>query len=271
MDKGCEIVTMKLRNERKLVNSKIVILIAVRMKSARLPKKALAIIEGQSLIEHLIDGMKTCKKVDEVVLCTSVHPDDKVLAEIAEKKGIKWFRGSEDDVMDRFIKAGEKENADIVIRVTGDNVFTSPELIDYAIVHHISHNADYTTTDDLPVGTIGEVIAMSALKKAYELAEDSSYSEYMTWYLDNPEVFKVSKIRFGKNSKRPHYRLTCDTVDDLKLIRIIFKRLHSKTGIIRLRNVIDLLDENPEIVKINAHVKDRNVRDRVNVKLKKED
>jgi spore coat polysaccharide biosynthesis protein SpsF len=214
--------------------------------------------------------MKTCKKVDEVVLCTSVHPDDKILTKIAKKKGIKWFRGSEDDVMDRFIKAGEKENADIVIRVTGDDVFTSPEFIDYAINDHIKQNADYSITEELPFGAAGEVIEMTALKKAHRLAEDPNYSEYMTWYLDNPEFFRVNKIHVEENLRRPHYRLTCDTSDDLKLIREIFKRLYSKGNIIRLKDVINLLDKSPELVKINSHVKEKNIRDKVNVKLKKE-
>jgi spore coat polysaccharide biosynthesis protein SpsF len=249
---------------------KIVILIAVRMKSTRLPRKALAIIEDQLLIEHLIDRIKTCKKVDQIVLCTSVHPDDKILTKIAEKKGIKWFRGSEDDVMDRFIKAGKKENADILVRVTGDDVFISPKFIDYAIDNHIKCNADYSITEELPFGVAGEVIAMQALKKAHRHAEDPSSSEYMTWYLDNPEFFKVNKIHVNEKLKRPQYRLTCDTIDDLKLIREIFKRLYSKGSIIRLKDVINLLDKNPDLVKINAHVKEKNVKDKINVRLRKE-
>jgi len=250
---------------------KVVVLIAVRMKSTRLPKKALAMIEDQTLIEHLIDGMKTCKRVDEVILCTSVHPDDEILTKIAEKKGIKWFRGDKDDVMDRFIKAGERENADIVIRVTGDDVFTSPEYIDFAIDYHIKHNADYSITDELPFGAAGEVINMQALKKAHRLAEDPSYTEYMTWYLDNPEFFKVEKIRVDEGIKRPQYRLSCDTPSDLKIIREIFKRLYSKGKVIKLTDVVKLLDENPDLLKINAHIKSKDVRDKINVKLRKEE
>lgn len=249
---------------------KIVILIAVRMKSTRLPKKALAIIEDQTLIEHLIDSMKSCKKVDDVVLCTSTHPDDEILTKIAEKKKIKWFRGSEDDVMDRFIKAGDRENADIAIRITGDDIFTSPEFIDYAIEKHMQHKNDYTITEELPLGAAGEVISMQALKKAHRLAEDPSFTEYMTWYLDNPDFFKVEKISVDEYVKRPHYRLTCDTPDDLKLIKEIFKRLYSKGNVIRLSDVVKLLDENPDLVKINVHVKSKDVRDEINVNLRKE-
>ena len=249
---------------------KILILIAVRMKSTRLPRKALAMIEDQTLIEHLIDRMKACKKVDDVILCTSTHPDDEELIQYAEKKGIKWIRGSEEDVMDRFIKAGEREGADIVIRVTGDNAFTSPEYIDYAIDYHIEHGADYSTTVELPKGTKGELINMETLKKAHKLAEDPNYSEYMTWYLDNPKFFKVEKISVDEGLKRPNYRLTCDNPEDLELIKEIFKRLYKRGEIIKLRDVIKLLDENPNLVKINSEVEEKDVRDQINVKLKKE-
>ena len=75
----------------------VAILIAVRMKSTRLPKKALKMVEDQTVTEHLIDRMKSCRKADKVILCTSTHPDDKVLLEIAEKKGIPAIAGSEDE------------------------------------------------------------------------------------------------------------------------------------------------------------------------------
>ncbi len=253
-------------------NKKVVILIAVRMKSKRLPGKALKIIEDQTITEHLIDRVKQCKHVDKVILCTSTHPDDKVLLELGEKKGIYTFAGDEKDVMKRFLDAVQinAPDADIVIRVTGDNPLTSPYFIDNAIAHHIKTGADYTSTVELPRGTKGEIISLSALKKAYELAEDSGFSEYMTWYFtENPEFFKIEKGPVDDEMKRPQYRFTVDTPEDFELMKTIYEKLYKSGEIIPLKDAIKFVDENPELAKLNEQIQVKNVKDKVNVKLKK--
>ncbi len=251
------------------VENNVAILIAVRMKSTRLPKKALQVIEGQTLIEHLIDRMKQCKHANHVILCTSIHPDDRILLDIAKKKDIFYFVGNEKNVMKRFLGAAEKVKADIIVRVTGDNPLTSPYFIDSAIKHHLKAGADYTYTTDLPQGTKGEVISVSALKKAHELAEDPNFSEYMTWYFtDNPNFFKIEKILIDEDMKRPSYRLTVDTPEDLELIKKIYGKLYEHGQIIPLKAVIKFLDENPNLLKINANIKSKDVKDKVNVRLR---
>ncbi len=240
------------------------------MKSTRLPKKALAMIENQTLIEHVIDRMKESKKADHVILCTSKHPDDKILLEIAERKGVPSIAGSEEDVMGRFLEAIDKVRADIVVRVTGDNPLTSPEFIDNAIEHHVKTNADYTYTTNLPQGTKGEVISVRALKKAHTMAEDPKFSEYMTWYFtDNPDVFKIEKGPVEEGMKRPNYRLTVDTPEDLEIVKEIYKKLYVPGEIVSLKDAIKFLDETPEVVEINSGVVSKSVRDKVNVKLRK--
>jgi spore coat polysaccharide biosynthesis protein SpsF (cytidylyltransferase family) len=256
----------------KLSNKKprIAVFIAARMNSTRLPKKATAIIEDQTLIEHIIDRMKQCKEVDEVVLCTSIHPDNKILLEIARKKGIRSFAGNDQDVMLRFLDASKQFGIDVIVRVTGDNPFTCPTFIDNAINHHLKTKADYTYTTELPRGTKGEIINVSALKKAHDSAENPNFSEYMTWYFtDNPDVFKVENILVDKNIRRPNYRLTVDTPEDLKLIREIYKRLYRPGKIVPLKEAITFLDNNPEVLKINKDIKSKDVKHLVNVRLKK--
>ena len=249
---------------------KVAILIAARMKSTRLPKKCMLMIEDQPLICHLIDRMKASKMADAVVLCTSENPEDAVLAEQAKKKSIPFVKGSKDDVMGRFLKAAEMVKADIIVRVTGDNPLTSPQFIDDAIKHHIKTGAEYTSTKELPQGTKGEVISVSALKKAHTLAEDPNYSEYMTWYFtENAGFFKTEKAPVEEALRRPQYRLTVDTPEDYKLVKQIYRRLYTPGKIIPLKEAVKLLDEHPELAKINANVKgkDAEVRKQVNVKL----
>ncbi len=239
---------------------KTVVLIAVRMKSTRLPKKALAEIEGKPLIEHLIERLKKAKVPAALVLCTSTHPDDSVLVEIAKKSRVKWFRGSEDDVLERFIEAAEAEKADNIVRATGDNPLTDPEYIDKAVTKHIASKSDYTFVEGLPKGTECEVISVKALKKCKSSADNPDMSEYMTLYFKNSGLFKTEKITAAAEVNRPQYRLTVDAREDLKLIREIYGRLYKDGRVFPLSEVVKFLDENPKLSSINANIRPKEVK-----------
>jgi N,N'-diacetyllegionaminate synthase len=244
-----------------------VAMIAVRMSSTRLPKKALIEIEGRTTIEHLIDRLKLAKVPKSVLLCTSTHPDDKVLLEIAEKNGIKTFAGSEDDVMDRFIKAGEIESADIVVRITGDDILIDPVHLDKAIFYHFENSADYTSMSGLPKGTECEIISFNALKKAHKLAIDSRWTEYMTYYLKVPEFFKVADMPVDAAYRRD-FRLTLDYPEDLEVLKIIFKNLYRPGKVFSIEELIAFLDGNPDVLAINRDVKPKALPPEINTGLK---
>ncbi|GAI23440.1 unnamed protein product, partial [marine sediment metagenome] len=106
------------------------IFITARTKSTRLPKKVLRKIKGKTIIEHLIDRLKLAKLPDLIVLCTSTNPNDDILVDIAKKNGIEYFRGSEDDVLARFLKAASAFNIDFISITWGDEPFCAPEYID---------------------------------------------------------------------------------------------------------------------------------------------
>lgn len=250
------------------VKLRVGILVAVRMKSERLLGKALLKIEDRVALEHLIDRLKLVKLADSLVICTSTHPDDRVLIDLAKEKGIKWFAGSEEDVLDRFIRAAELEKADIVVRATGDNILVDPLHVDKLIKYHFKKQADYTYVEDLPIGVGVEVISLSALKKAHLLAEDPTYSEYMTWYLKNPKVFHIEVMKVKREFRRPTYRLTMDEPEDYRLLKEIFKRLYKQPcKVFTLREIIDLLDNNPQLLKINANIRPKEVGKEVNTRL----
>lgn len=239
---------------------KTVVLIAVRMKSERLPKKAIAEVEGKPLIEHIIERLKTVKVPRSVVLCTSTHPEDEMLVDMAKKNGINWFRGSEDDVLDRFIKAAETEGADTIVRTTGDNPLTDPIYIDKTVTHHLNTGAEYTFVEGLPTGTECEVISVDALKKCRRMAHNPKLSEYMTLYFRDSGIFRTSQVMAEPDVCRPQYRLTVDTPEDLKLIRKIYQRLYAGERVFSLSEVVKLLDENPNLRAINAHLRPKQVK-----------
>ena len=246
----------------------VAILIAARMKSTRLPKKCMAMIEDQPLISHLIDRMKLVDNASHVILCTSDDEDDTVLVEQAIKKDIAYVQGSKENVLDRFMLAADMVNADIIVRVTGDNPLTCPKYIERAITKHIEGGYDYTSTTKMPQGTKGEIINVNALKKAHELAQNPEFSEYMTWYFTkNPEHFVIGEGPVIENMVRPNYRLTVDHAEDLTLIRVLYNKFRVNGSTPDLQEVVQYLDEHPELLSINGSVPKLQISSEVNVKL----
>jgi len=232
------------------------ILIAVRMKSSRLPKKATRDIIGKPMINHLIERMKRVKNASKIVICTSTHPDDKILLNIADEENVLKYAGSELDVMKRFIEAADENNLKYIVRVTGDNPMTDPGNIDSMIKTHIDGEFDFTKSEYLPIGANAEVISLSALKTAYQLAEDTQLTEYMTAYLLRPDIFKIhmyiNNDIFYKN--RYKIRLTVDYDEDLQLMNIIYTALYKKFPNFSIREVLEFIDMNPKIVDMNINL-----------------
>ena len=250
---------------------KIIGLIAVRMKSSRLKKKALLCVNEIPLIIHLLNRLKDSEMMDDVILCTSTNPDDQILIDIAEKNGFKSFAGDEDDVLHRFICAAQTEHADVAVRITGDNPLTDPGVIDQMIKSHLATGADYTRMDKLPVGITAEVISVSALKRAFSMAEDSGYSEYMTYYFVNyPEIFMLNIIEAPEILARRSYRLTVDYQEDYELIKRIFEHFTGNNDF-TIYDVIEYLDKNPQIAGINSNIKVESANLEINTRLKTSD
>lgn len=256
------------------LNTKAAILVAVRMKSTRLPKKAIAKIEDKMALEHLLDRLKLAEIPETIVVCTTKNKEDDILVEIAKKNNVKYFRGSEKDVLSRFLGAADKEKADIIVRVTGDNILIDPIYLDKAVEYHISQKADYTSIQGLPSGVKCEVMSVPALKKIHRLAEAPQFTEYLTWFFTkNPSFFKIVDLPVEEKFNRPNFRLTLDTPEDLELLRIIFKNLYKKGEKPFLwPKIVEFLDKNPELLKINAEVTHKDfskMEKEVNVKLRK--
>ena len=235
---------------------KTAILVAARLHSTRLKRKVLIRIGEKTILEHLVDRVRQAEIPDIVVICTSTHPDDYEIIQLAQNCNIRHFTGSEDDVLDRFIKAADRERVDTVVRVTGDNLLTDPEIMDEMLRFHQKNGLEYTYVEDTPRGTRSEILSIEAMKRAHALAEDPSQTEYMSLYFKQPEYFKLAKYDVDKSRRRSHYRLTLDTSHDLKTIRALYDALydHARDSFPPLREIIEYLDEHPEIVKLNSHI-----------------
>ncbi|MDD3312392.1 NTP transferase domain-containing protein [Pseudodesulfovibrio sp.] len=234
-----------------------VALLGVRLTSQRLPHKALRLVRGRLALEHILERLDRAATVDEVVVCTSDEPVDDALADAAEQLGRPCFRGKGDDVLCRFYEAARLYGADLVVRALGDNLFPCTEHLDRQVRRHAAEGADWSTTDGLPWGMKAEVISFSALERAYRCAEDTSDSCDLTWFFDQPEVFRVLRLDAEPDCLRPDYRLTMDTPEDLVFLRALCERLDKDPSAISIREIVALLDASPDLAAINREVPDR--------------
>jgi len=233
-----------------------IILIAVRLKSKRLKKKSIVKLYDKPLIIHLTERVAQSKMCSDVIWCTSKNKQDDELEDLAIKNDIKIFRGSEKDVMSRFIEVGDNYKAKNIVRVTGDNPLTDPEIIDYLIKMHNKNNSDYTYCNTSPIGTRSEIICLNMLKKCYKLIQDPQSSEYMTWMLNRPDYFKVQILNFPNlKINRPEISLSVDDIDDLNNVGKIYRNF--KKNIPNLETIIKWIDKNPALLKKLTKLKKR--------------
>lgn len=235
---------------------KTAVTITVRMKSKRLPKKAIKDLVGKPMIEHLIERVKNTKLPDEFILCTSTNSQDDILIDIAKKNNIKWFRGDEVDVLKRLLDAAKKYGIDFIVCAMGDNPLTDPRYVDKIIKKFIETNADYITCLDLPFGTFSYGVKVEALEKVVQLKKEKN-TEIWGVYFTKSNLFKREVVDVEENLRRPEIRLTIDTREDFKLIEAIYKRLYKPGKFFELHNIIEFLKVNPQLLKINKNVKQK--------------
>jgi spore coat polysaccharide biosynthesis protein SpsF len=231
---------------------KSAIFITVRMKSSRLPGKALLEIKGKPAIGHLIDYLKQAKAPDLIVLCTSTHPDDAVLAGVARDSGIECFRGSEDDKLDRYLNAAKKYGVDFIIVTHGDSVIYDPQIIDAVNRLYRLTDADYITCTGLPLGTSPQGIKFEALERVCQI-KDETDTEVWEGYFTNAGLFKVEYLEVEEELRHPEIRMTLDYAEDYEFFKEIFSRLYSPGKVFSLRDVISLLGDNPQLMDINRN------------------
>ena len=215
---------------------KTVACIIARTSSTRLPQKILREVNGITLIEYIIRKIKNAKKINEIYLCTSVDENDEILLEIAKKNGIKSYAGSRDSVIDRMLDVAKIENAENVIRITGDNIFTDEVYLDLMADYHYKNKAEYTRTEYLPVGITPEIINVDALKRCYTQMNPNE-SQYLLLYMFQPENFKCQVLIPEEKHNKPTMTFTVDTPEDFERTKLLAEYLPDK-----LLNINDVLN-----------------------------
>jgi len=227
------------------------IFITVRNGSTRLPEKANLEIQGVSTIEYLIHRMKNTKKADCIVLCTTENDADDNLVEIAKRNNILYFRGSEEDKLERWKGVAEKFNIDFFCTADGDDIFCEPFLIDLAFEQFERKYPDFIQDGGLVTGAFTYGIKVSALIKVCEI-KDSNDTEMMWVYFTDTGLFKVENLenvphKFYRND----IRMTLDYAEDLTFFREVAKRSEKSKVYLKLDEIIDIIDTEPALKEIN--------------------
>jgi spore coat polysaccharide biosynthesis protein SpsF len=237
--------------------SKIVAIIQARTDSTRLPNKVMADIFGKPLIIRLLERVKESTTINEIILATTTRAIDTSLVNVVRDYGLPVFRGKCNDVLDRYYKAATKYHADGIVRITGDCPLIDPQIVDKVIQLFLQNQYDYVTNTlepTYPDGLDVELFSYAALQKAWSEAFLGSDREHVTPYIRNhPEKFSLKNMK--NTIDLSHLRWTVDQQEDLEFVREIFKRLYNERKIFYMKDIIELLQEHPELKGINTGIK----------------
>ena len=229
-------------------------IIQARVRSTRLPGKALLPLPlggSVTLFEQVLARARRATLVDEVVVALPDTEADLPLLDLAQRKGIRVVRGSEEDVLSRFHTAAEVFGFTTIVRLTADNPALDPAFVDIAVRAHLAATADYTITTGLPLGMNIEVISRAALFRAHQKATLPADREHVTPYLrQRPTQFHLQTAPLAVATPQAvQLRLTIDYPTDYALLHLLYSALGADFG---LDDVLALMQKHPWLATLNA-------------------
>lgn len=238
---------------------KVVATLACRVQSTRLYAKPLQFIDIEkkiSILEYLVDFFQTYKAIDEIVLAISEGEENLPFIRLAERKGLSYIIGSQEDVQERLIMAAEKAKGDIVYRVTTECPFIYMETFNEVLTKHCENKASLTRIEGLPKGAFYELISLKDLERAHDEGERRHRSELCTLYmLENQDKFRIQMLEPDKKELiRPDIRITVDYPEDLIVVREVYKALKREGKFVSVPDTIKYLDDHPTLNKINSWI-----------------
>ncbi|MEW6470314.1 MAG: glycosyltransferase family protein [Bacteroidota bacterium] len=228
--------------------------IQARLGSTRLPGKVLKKIGEKPQLLHLLDRISGTKKLDRVIVLTSDLQVDDELAFFCAGRGVQCFRGSEQDVLDRFYRCAQElkmSKNDVIVRITADCPLHHREVVDFAVREFQEKGYDYFSNSfapDYEDGCDTEVFTFAALEASWERADLLSQREHVTPYIKDSGFFSCGYKKFNAEYK---FKLSVDTPDDLSAVAEIFRYFAPRTDF-SINEVVSLLQARPEIARINA-------------------
>jgi len=233
---------------------KVVAIVQARMGSTRLPNKVMKEIGGVPMIELLLARLSRAKEVDQIVVATSIDQKNEPLAAHVEKLGYLCVRGSENDVLQRYLDAAHASSADIVVRVTGDCPLIDPEVVNEVIAHFKNLDVDYLSNVSPPTypdGLDTEVFTVAALERAALESEDPFDHEHVTPYLRRPGLFKSASVTHAEDLSG--LRWTVDEPADFEVVSNVFAHFTPDIHF-SWKQVLRLQQNHPELFAANQTI-----------------
>jgi len=229
-------------------------IIQARMSSTRLPGKVLLPLSDKPVLEHVIQRVRNCKLVDKVIVATTVHDSDDIIEDWCKKNNFDYYRGSLEDVLDRFYKVASQFKAENILRITADCPVIDSGIIDEVIEKYHEGNFDfYGLSGEFPDGLDCTMFSFKALETAWKNSKLQSEREHVGPYMVNhPELFTIGGYEKFKNLG--HLRLTLDEPRDYQLLSTIFKKLYDIDNFFNHEMIINLFNKSPELLKINSEI-----------------
>jgi spore coat polysaccharide biosynthesis protein SpsF len=237
------------------MKQKVALIIQARMGSTRLPGKSLMDLAGQPLVGRILERVKRCKSMDEIVLATPDTPNDDQLAELAGVYGVSSFRGSENDLVDRYYQAARKYGARYVCRLPADNPVPEPEEMDRMVAAHIESGLEFSSNllqvfgNGYPDGTGVEVYNFDTLETVWKECVDPekrehvqlSYFDYANQQPVDPR-FRVGTVQCPDNFRRPELILDVNTLEQYEFLRQIYEYHYPKNPEFHITDIIHWYD-----------------------------
>ena len=216
------------------------IVLQARTGSCRLPAKVLKQIGTKNLLEHIFFRLQFLNHKAQIVLATTISKQDDILEDFCKSQNITCFRGSEDNVLERYYLCAKQNRFENIVRLTGDNPFVDIQELDNLIDAHLIQKADYTHSfGSLPIGVGAEIFTFNSLEKSYLNGKRKNHLEHVNEYIqENPNSFKIYQLKVPTDKNRPEIRLTVDTQDDYKKACFIVRK--SKAEYITTQEAIEL-------------------------------
>lgn len=234
----------------------ILAVLQARASSKRLPNKVLLPILGEPMLARQIERVKRSQRIDQIVLATSSNDEDAPVAEIAVRTGVSVYRGSLNDVLDRYFQAAAVHNPDYVVRLTGDCPLADPVVIDRVIDAVVNGGFDYGTNAieaTWPDGLDCEVMRFSALQHNWREATTMVEREHVTPFLyNNPELFSITHVK--GDSDLSGLRWTVDEPRDFAFVTRIYEALYPHNAAFTSDDVLAFLADHPDVVALNASI-----------------
>jgi len=241
---------------------KIIAIIQAHMGSIRLPGKVLLDLTGEPMLAREMKRLSRAQTLDKAVVATTVNPADDVIVSLCNESGWPYFRGSEEDVLDRYYRAAVDYEAEIVVRITSDCPLIDPEIVDHVVREFLERQPEVHYASNIfpkrtfPRGLDTEVMRFDVLEQVWREDGNPAWREHVTPYIQrNPGLFHIHGIMNKVDYSQ--MRWTVDTPEDLTFVRCIYN--HFGRDQFSWQDVLAVLKEHPEWLKINQHVQQKTI------------